>query len=326
MRRLVTTLALAAATSGLPCTTSAGEEPGAYPNRPIRWIVPFPPGGAADLVSRAVGHKMTERLGQQIVIDNRAGAAGNVGTELAARAAPDGYTVAIVPATFTTNPALSSKLAYDPQKSFAPISLVSSSALVLVVHPSLPVTSIKGLVALAKARPGQLNYASSGVGASAHLAAELFKSATGTELMHVPYKGQPPAMIDVLSGQVQVMFPNIPVSLPHIKAGKLRGLGVTTLKRTSLFPELPTIAQSGIPGYEVNQWSGLLAPAGTPTPVVQKLYHAVSAALREPDVRAGLTAQGFEPVGSTPAEFASYIASEIAKWTAVIRKARITAD
>jgi tripartite-type tricarboxylate transporter receptor subunit TctC len=325
MRRNVTVLAAAAMC--MACGTARGaEDAGSYPTRPIRWIVPFPPGGAADLVSRAVGQKLTERLGQQIVIDNRAGAAGNVGTELAARAAPDGYTVVIVPATFTTNPALSSKLAYDPQKSFAPISLVSSSALVLVVHPSLPVTSIKSLVALAKARPGELNYASSGVGASAHLAAELFKSATGTQLVHVPYKGQPPAMIDVLSGQVQVMFPNIPVSLPHIKTGKLRGLGVTTLKRASLFPELPTIAESGLAGYEVNQWSGLLAPAGTPGAVVQKLYEGVSAALKEPDVKAGLMAQGFEPVGSTPAEFSAYIASETVKWTAVIRKARITAD
>ncbi|HWI14338.1 MAG TPA: tripartite tricarboxylate transporter substrate binding protein [Burkholderiales bacterium] len=304
----------------------AAEDAGSYPNRPIRWIVPFPPGGAADLVSRALSQKIAERLGQQIVIDNRAGAAGNIGTELAARAAPDGYTVVIVPATFTTNPALSSKLAYDPQKSFAPISLVSSSALVLVVHPSLPATSIKALVALAKARPGQLNYASSGVGASAHLAAELFRSATDTELTHVPYKGQPPAMIDMLSGQVQVMFANIPVSLPHIRSGRLRGLGVTTLSRTSLFPELPTIAESGIPGFEVNQWSGLLAPAGTAPPLVQKLYDAVSAALKEPDVRAGLTAQGFDPVGSTPADFARYIAAEIAKWNAVIRKAGIRAD
>ena len=304
----------------------ASEDPAAYPNRPIRWIVPFPPGGAADLVSRALAQKLTERLGQQLVIDNRAGAAGNVGTELAARAAPDGYTVVIVPATFTTNPALSSKLAYDPQKSFTPVSLVSSSALVLVVHPALPVTSIKSLVALAKQRPGQLNYASSGVGASAHLAAELFKSATGTSLVHVPYKGQPPAMIDLISGQVQVMFPNIPVSLPHIKAGRLRALGVTTATRTSLFPDLPTIAESGIPGFEVNQWSGLLAPAGTPPAYVQKLYEVVSMALKEPDVKAGLTAQGFEPVGSTPAEFGAYIKSEITKWTAVIRKARITAD
>ena len=318
--------AIAAAMLAASGVAHAAEDAAAYPNRPIRWIVPFPPGGAADLVSRALAQKLPERLGQQIVIDNRAGAGGNVGTELAARAASDGYTVVIVPATFTTNPALSSKLAYDPQRSFAPISLVSSSALVLVVHPALPATSIKSLVALAKQRPGQLNYASSGVGASAHLAAELFKSATGTNLVHVPYKGQPPAMIDVLSGQVQVMVPNIPVSLPHIKAGRLRALGVTTLTRTSLFPELPTIAESGIPGFEVNQWSGLLAPAGTPPSCVQKLYDAVSAALKEPDVKAGLTAQGFEPVGSTPAEFGSYIGSEIAKWTTVIRRAGIRAD
>ena len=325
MRRSV--IAVAAAAFFFLCAVAhAAEDASAYPARPIRWIVPFPPGGAADLVSRAVGHKITERLGQQVVIDNRPGAAGNVGTELAARAAPDGYTVVIVPATFTTNPALSSKLAYDPQKSFAPISLVSSSALVLVVHPALPVTSVESLVALAKARPGELNYASSGVGASAHLAAELFKSSTGTRLVHVPYKGQPPAMFDLLSGQVQVMFPNIPVSLPHIRAGKLRALGVTTLKRSPIFPELPTIAESGLPGFEVNQWSGLLAPAGTQRGIVQKLYEAASAALRAQDVKAGLVAQGFEPVGSSPEQFGAYIAAEIAKWSEVIRKAGIRAD
>lgn len=321
MRTVVIAAILALATTAV----LAAQNPAGYPSRPIRWIVPFPPGGAADIVSRALALKLDESLGQQVVVDNRPGAAGNLGTEIASRAAPDGYTVVIVPATFTSNPALSSKLAYDPQKSFAPISLVSSSALVLVVHPSLPVTSIRGLVALAKAKPGELNYASSGVGASAHLAAELFKSATGTNMLHVPYKGQPPAMVDLLSGQVQVMFPNIPVSLPHIKAGRLRALGVTTLTRSSLFPKLPTIAESGLPGFEVNQWSGLLAPAGTPAAIVQKLYEAVSAALKAPGVKAGLSAQGFEPVGSTPEEFAAYIGRETTKWTDVIRKAGIKA-
>jgi tripartite-type tricarboxylate transporter receptor subunit TctC len=297
-----------------------------YPNRPIRWIVPFPAGGAADMVSRVVSQKLTERWGQQIVIDNRGGAAGNLGTELAARAAPDGYTLVIVPATFTTNPALHSKLTYDPVKSFSPVTLVSSSALVLVVHPALPVHSVKGLVGLAKARPGQLNYASSGVGASAHLAAELFKSLTGSNMVHVPYKGQPPALIDLISGQVEVMFPNIPVSLPHLKAGKLRALAVTTTERASILPELPTIAESGIPGFEVNQWSGLLTPAGTPSAIVAKLHEQVTTALREPDVRRTLTTQGFEPVGSTPAEFAAYINAEIAKWTKVIKAAGIKGE
>jgi len=323
--QLIGMMVLGAAGTG---AASAAEQPaaGIYPNRPIRWIVPFPPGGAADIVSRAVAQKLTERWGQQIVIDNRAGAAGNLGIELAARAAPDGYTLVIVPATFTTNPALNSKLAYSPVKSFAPITLVSSSALILVIHPSLPVNSVKMLIALAKARPGQLNYASSGVGASAHLATELFKNSTGTDIVHVPYKGQPPAMIDLISGQVQVMFPNIPVSLPHVKARKLRALAVTTTKRASLLSDLPTIAESGIPGFEVNQWSGLLAPAGTPAAIVARLHEHVIAALKEPDVRTNLTAQGFEPVGSTPSEFAAYIDSEIAKWTRVIKSAGIKAE
>lgn len=294
-----------------------------YPARPVRWIVPFPPGGAADIVSRAIGVKLSETWGQQVVMDNRPGAGGNLGIEIASRASPDGYTLVIVPATFTTSPSLQRHLPYDPAKDFMPVTLASSSALILVVHPSLKAASVRELIALAKSRPGQLNYASSGIGASAHLAAELFKTMAGVNIVHVPYKGQPPAMLDLISGQVQMMFPNAPVALPHLRAGKLRALAVTTLKRSSILPELPTMAESGLAGFEVNQWSGLMVPAGTPKAIIAKLHDDIARALELPDVRKNLTSLGFDPVGSTPEEFSAYIRSEIRKWAKVIADAGI---
>ena len=297
-----------------------------FPQRPVRWIAPFPPGGAADIVSRLIGQKLTEAWGQQIVVDNRPGAGGNVGTEIAARAAPDGYTVVLVPATFTTYPSLTKKPAYDPLKDFTPITLVSSSPTILVVNPSLPVKNVQDLIALARAKPGELNYASSGIGASAHMAAELFKSMTKTNIVHVPYKGQPPALLDLMSGRVQIMFPNIPVALPHIKSGRLRALAVSTAKRSALFPELPTIAESGLPGFEVLQWSGLMAPAGTAKGIVAKYQRDIAKTLKLPDVRQSLKSQGFEAVGNTPAEFSDYIRAEIRKWAKVIREAGIRPD
>lgn len=297
-----------------------------FPQRPVRWIAPFPPGGAADIVSRLIGQKLTEAWGQQIVVDNRPGAGGNLGTEIAARAAPDGYTVVLVPATFTTYPSLTKKPAYDPLKDFVPITLVSSSPLILVVNPSLPVKGVQELIALAKAKPRELNYASSGIGASAHMAGELFKSMTRTEIVHVPYKGQPQAILDLISGRIQMMFPNIPVSLPHIRAGKLRALAVTTAKRSVLFPGLPTVSESGLTGFEVTQWSGLLAPAGTPGAIVGKYQRDIAMALNLPDVRQNLANQGFEAVGSTPGKFSGYIKAEIIKWTKVIREAGIRPD
>jgi len=297
-----------------------------FPQRPVRWIAPFPPGGAADIVSRLLGQKLTEAWGQQIVVDNRPGAGGNLGTEIAARAAPDGYTVVLVPATFTTYPSLTKTPSYDPLKDFAPITLVSSSPTILVVNPSLPVKEVRELISLARAKPGELNYASSGIGASAHMAAELFKSMTRTNIVHVPYKGQPPALLDLISGRVQIMFPNIPVALPHIKAGRLRALAVSTAKRSALFPELPTISESGLPGFEVLQWSGLLAPAGTPRAVVGKYQREIATALNLPDVRQKLASQGFEAVGNTPGEFSDYIRAEIIKWAKVIQEAGIRPD
>lgn len=312
--------------SATSAAQNGSKQSESFPQRPVRWIAPFPPGGAADIVSRLLGQKLTEAWGQQIVVDNRPGAGGNVGTEIAARAAPDGYTVVLVPATFTTYPSLTKKPSYDPLKDFAPITLVSSSPTILVVTPSLPVKSVQDLISLARAKPGELNYASSGIGASAHMAAELFKSMTRTNIVHVPYKGQPPALLDLISGRVQVMFPNIPVSLPHIKAGRLRALAVSTTKRSALFPELPTISESGLPGFEVLQWSGLLAPAGAPRAIVDKFQYDIAIALKLPDVRQNLRSQGFEAVGNTSTEFSNYIKAEIIKWAKVIREAGIRPD
>lgn len=297
----------------------------AYPAKAVRWIVPFPPGGAADISSRLIGKKLSETWGQQVVIDNRPGAAGNVGTEIAARAAPDGYTVVLVPATFTTYPSLARKPLFKPDD-FAPITLVSSSPLVLVVHPSLPVKNVRELVALAKARAGALNYASSGIGASAHMAAELFKSMTKTNIVHVAYKGQPPAIIDLIAGQTQLMFPNIPSALAQVKAKRLRPLAVTTTARSALFPELPTVAEAGVPGFEVLQWGGLVTAAGTPDAITEKFQRDVAAVLKQEEVRQLMMKQGFEAVGNTPAQFAAFIKAEIAKWAQIIREANIRAD
>jgi tripartite-type tricarboxylate transporter receptor subunit TctC len=303
-----------------------GDTSAGWPSKPVRWIVPFTPGGAADIVSRLIGQRLGESWKQAVVIDNRPGAGGNLGTEAAARSAPDGYTVVLVPATFTTHTSLSRKPIFDPVRDFAPITLVSSSPLMLVVHPSVPAKNVRELIALARARPEALNYASSGVGASAHMAAELFKSASGTRIVHVPYKGQPPAILDLVSGQVHMMFPNVPSVLQQVRAGRLRALAVTTERRSSMFPELLTVAEAGIPGFEVNQWSGLLAPAGTAGAITEKFQRDVAAALALPETRQALLEQGFEPVGSTPAQFAAFIKAEIAKWSKVIREAGIRAD
>jgi tripartite-type tricarboxylate transporter receptor subunit TctC len=297
-----------------------------FPAKPVRWIVPFPPGGAADISSRVIGQKLTERWGQQVIIDNRPGAGGNVGTELAARAPADGYTVVLVPATFTTYPSLTRKPLFDPVKDFSPITLVSSSPLVLVVHPSLPVNSVRELVALAKARPDQLNYASSGIGASAHMAAELFKSLTKTRMVHVAYKGQPPAITDLIAGQTQLMFPNIPSALTQVKAKRLRPLAVTTTQRSTMFPALPTVAEAGVPGFEVTQWGGLVTAAGVPAAITSRFQQDVAAVLAMPEVQKAFQKHGFDTVGNTPAQFAGYIRDEIAKWGKIIREAGIRAD
>lgn len=290
-----------------------------YPGKPIRIVVPFPPGGGTDIVARILTQKLSESFGANFVIDNRAGAGGSIGTEMVAKAPPDGYTLGIVSGSHAINPGLYSKLPFDAVRDFAPVTMLVSGPGLLVVHPSLPVKTVKELIALAKGKPGQLNYASAGNGTPPHLAGELFKSMAGVDLVHVPYKGNTPAFVDLISGQVSLSFPTIPSALPHVQAGRLRALAVTSRKRSAVMPQLPTIAESGLPGYDTSSWFGMLAPAGTPREIVRKLQQESAKVLQLRDVREKLLSQGLEPVGSTPEEFAATIESEIAKWAKVVK-------
>jgi len=296
----------------------------AYPSKPIRLIVPFAAGGGNDNVARLVGKRLSDSLGQQLVIDNRPGAGGVLGAELAAKAAPDGYTLFLGGvASHAVNPNLNDRLPYDPIRDFAPVVLLASAPLVLVVHPSVPADSVKAFVALARSKPGQLNYASNGNGSSSHLAAAMFDSMTGVDMVHVPYKGLSPALADLLSGRVQVMFSSVVAILPHIKAEKLRGLAVTGSRRLPSMPNLPTIAESGLPGYEASSWYGVLAPAGTPREIVARLNSELVKVLDQPEVRGSLLAEGAEPIGGTPEQFAAHIRSEKERLGKLIREAKI---
>ncbi len=295
-----------------------------YPERPIRLIVPFAAGGGNDNVARLVGKHISGSLGQPLVIDNRPGAGGVLGAELAAKAAPDGYTLFLGGVgSHAVNPNLNDTLSYDPIRDFAPVALLASAPLVLVVHPSVPADSFKAFVALARARPGQLNYASNGSGSSSHLAAVMFGSMAAVDMVHVPYKGLSPALTDLLSGRVQLMFSSVVAILPHIRAGKLRGLAVTGGKRLPSMPDLPTIAESGLPGYEASSWYGVLAPAGTPREIVARLNAELVKALEQPEVRTGLLAEGAEPIGGTPEQFAAHIRAEKERLGKLIREAKI---
>jgi tripartite-type tricarboxylate transporter receptor subunit TctC len=290
-------------------------------------IVPFPPGGGNDILARTVGNRLTEVIGQQVVVDNRGGAGGLIGAQLAATAIPDGYTVFLGSVgNLAQMPALKNDLPYQPLKDFAAASLLATSAFVLAVHPGVPAKSVKELVALAKASPGKLNYASAGPGSSLHMAAELFKHATTTDIVHVPYKGTNPALTDLISGRVQLILSSMPPVLPHVKNGKLRGLGVTTAKRASAAPELPTIAESGVPGFEVSNWQGIVMPVKTPKPLVQKLNRDVNATLQLAGMTEALAAQGLEPAGGTPEEFALLIKREMAKYAQVVKAAGIKVE
>ncbi|HMH19549.1 MAG TPA: tripartite tricarboxylate transporter substrate binding protein [Burkholderiales bacterium] len=310
---------------------STGSEPAlslskgqAYPSKPIRLIVPFAAGGGNDNVARLVGKRLSDGLGQQVVVDNRPGAGGVLGAELAAKAAPDGYTLFLGGVgSHAVNPNLHERLPYDPIRDFSPVALLASAPLILVVHPSVPVNSFAEFVAYARARPGQLNYASNGNGSSSQLAAVMFDSMAGVDMVHVPYKGLAPALADLLSGQVQLMFSSVVAILPHIKAGKLRGLAVTGRRRLASMPDLPTIAESGLPGYEASSWYGILAPAGTPRDIVQRLNAEIAKALDQPEVRGSLLAEGAEPVGGTPEQFATHIRSEKDRLGKLIREAKI---
>jgi tripartite-type tricarboxylate transporter receptor subunit TctC len=295
----------------------------AYPTKPLRVIVPQSAGGSTDLAARVVTQRLTEALGQPIVVDNRPGAGSLNGTETVAKAAPDGYTLLAVAASFTINPSLHERLPFDPIRDFSPITRFAALAHILVVHPTLPVKSVKELIALAKSKPGELNYASSGVATSTHLATELFKYMTGIDMVQVPFKGGAPGMVGLLSGQVQLYFATISTALPHVKSGKIRALAVTTAKRSVVAPEFPTIAEAGVAGYEHASWVGLLAPARTPAPIVARLNAESVRIVHVSEVKTPLLREGLESVGDSPQEFAAIIKAEVAKWMKVVKAAGI---
>jgi tripartite-type tricarboxylate transporter receptor subunit TctC len=294
-----------------------------YPTKPVRVIVPWPPGGGTDVVARTVAQKMTETLGQTMIVDNRAGATGIIGADLAAKAPADGYTVLITIASHAINPTLYAKLPYDTLNDLAPVSLLAEYPFVITVHPSLPAKTLREFIAMAKARSGQLTFASSGNGSGPHLGMELFMSMAGINMIHVPYKGAGQAMTDLVSGQVQVFLNNFLAGMPMIKAGKLRALAVTSGKRSGVAPELPTVAEAGVPGYVVTGWYGMFVPAATPAAIVNTLNSHAVRALRSKDVSERLTNEAAEIVASTPAQFAEFLKVEIAKWAGVVRKAKI---
>jgi tripartite-type tricarboxylate transporter receptor subunit TctC len=303
-------------------TNAVGAEE--YPGKPVRLIVPFAAGGGNDTVARAIAQQLSAGLGQQVYVENRAGAGGVVGAELAAKAPADGYTLFLGGVgSHAVNPKLHANLPYDPIRDFAPITLIASAPSVLVVHPSVPAGTLKEFTALAKARPGKFNYASNGNGSSAQLAAVMYESMAGVEMVHVPYKGLAPALADLLSGEVQLMFSSMVAIIPHIKAGRLRALAVTGRKRSPLLPEVPTIAESGLPGYEAGSWYGILAPAGTPRDIVMKLNAETVKALKQPEVRERLANEGAEAIGGTPEEFAAHIRAELARMGKMIADGRI---
>src|SRR5688572_7693314 len=319
-------LAAYSMTYSILCTLAWSASAGAqapYPSRAVRFIVPSAPGGGTDITARAVAPKVSEYLGQQVVVENRPGAGTMIGGEAVARAAPDGYTLLVGISTLAINPAVYVKVPYDALRDFAPITQLVTTSNMLVAHPSLPAGTVKELVAFARARPGQIHYASAGVGTNPHLSMELFLFMGGLKMVHVPYKGSGQGIVDVVAGHVPVMTPSVPAALPHTKSGRLRGLGVTGAKRSNAAPEVPTIAEAGLPGYEATQWFGMLAPAATPREIITRLHAEITRALRDSDVRRRLEADGAEPVGSKPEEFAAYLRSETAKWAKVVKAAGI---
>jgi tripartite-type tricarboxylate transporter receptor subunit TctC len=299
----------------------------AYPVKPIRFIVPNGMGGSTDLVARSIAQKLSDSLGQQVVVDNRPGSGGIVGTELVARSAPDGYTLLMgTIGNLAISPHLHKKLGYDPLRDFAPVSQLAASAYLLVVHPSVPAQSVSELVALAKAKPRAMNYASAGSGTGSHLAMELFKSATGAEIVHVPYRGGTAGMNDVLGGHVQMAFNGIPSTVPHWRAQRVRVLAVTTPKRSGVLPEVPTLAEAGYPGAEATSWTALVVPAGTPREIIARLHQEVVKAVSAPEIRKRLMNDGAEPVGGTPEELGAYLRRELAKWGEVVKRSGARAD
>ncbi len=323
MRRIVQCTGLVVAL----ILAAAGAAAQTYPTKPIRLVVPFPAGGTTDILAREVGQRLSASLGQPVVIDNRPGAAGNIGTELVAKSAPDGYTLLMCTvSTHAINPNLYAKLPYDHVADFAPVILVASVPNVLEVTPTLPVNSVADLIKLAKDKPGQINFASSGSGTSIHLSGELFKTMAGVDMTHVPYRGSAPALTDLIAGQVQVMFDNLPSSLPQIKAGKLRAIAVTSAQRAPALPNVPTIAESGLPGFEATSWFGVVAPAGTPPAIVARINADLNEWLQSPDAKEKLLAQGAAAGGGSPEQFAAFIQAETEKWAKVVKSSGAKVD
>jgi tripartite-type tricarboxylate transporter receptor subunit TctC len=303
-------------------TAAFSQDASKYPSRPIRVIVPFAPGGGLDITTRLIAQKLTEKWGQNIVVDTRPGAATIVGTEIASKAAPDGYTLLMITTTFAINPGLRSKLPYDPLKDFTPVTQLNSQPNVIVVAPSFAGKSVKDLIALAKAKPGELTFATPGAGSAPHLSAEMFQRAAGISMIHVPYKGIPPAVTDVLGGRVTMLFTTTLSAAPHIKAGKLRAVAITSAKRQSSMPDVPTVGET-LPGYRAEAFQGMVAPAGVPQAIVNKLSAEVARIVRLPEVTQRFQLDGAEAVGSTPREFAAFLKAEMQKWSKVIRDAGI---
>jgi len=330
MKTRLLAAALAIACSGTATVLAQGPSTGlgqAFPAKTVRLIVPFPAGGGSDIVGRIVAGRLTEQMKQQVIVDNRGGAGGSIGTEAAVRSAPDGYTLVLASTSeIAVNPAIYSKLTYDTVRDLAPIALIASTPVVIAVHPSLPVKSVKELVALAKARPGDINMASAGNGTFTHLSGELFKSVTGTNMTHVPYKGAPTALTDLAAGQVQIMFSSLPAAIGLINGGRIRAVAVSTAKRADNLPEVPTVVESGVPAYEVTYWYGTFAPAAAPRDVLAQLYNEVSQALRAPDVAANLNRQGATPGTLSQPQFADFVKSEHARWGKVARATGVKLD
>lgn len=308
-------------------TNAADTRTGTYPTRPVRFIVAQSAGGNADFVARMVSAELSKQLGQQFVVDNRGGGGGGVlAAELVARAAPDGYTMLLVGSSFGVNPSLYKKLPYDSERDLAPITLASTASQILVVNPSLPVNTVQDLIKLAQAKPGELNFGSSGNGGGPHLAGELFNLMAKTRMTHVPYKGASGSILDLLSGRIQVVFATMPSVMPHTRAGKLRGVAVTSLERSQLFPELPTISETGLKGFQSGTWQGIFVPRGTPEPVIRLLNREIVAIVKLPEVRKRFDSEGGVPVGNSPQEFAVWLKAEIAKWAKVVKAANITLE
>ena len=309
---------------GLTASMAAAQT---FPVKPIRMLVGYSPGGTTDIIARTVSQKLSANLGQQVIVDNRAGGGGMIAVEMVAKSAPDGYTLLMgTISTLATNVSMYSKLPYDPVRDFSAVTLVAASPYLITLHPSVPANTLREFIALAKAQPGRLNFGSSGAGGGAHLSTEMFKSMAGINLVHVPYKGAAPAMTDLLSGQIQLVFNQPLIALPYMKAGRLKALAITSAQRLAAVPDVPTVAEAGVPGFEATAWQGVVAPKGTPAAIVGKLQAEIAKILRLPDVGDRLAAEGSQPGGNTPAEFGAFIKDEIAKWGKVAKQSGAKAD